>query len=267
MVRTSYRVLTVLSMFLCSLTIALPTATLAQERVTPRGTLKVVDLLHVASSIASNYGEALVALGHDGKYGPLLAESWKWVNERTIEFKLRRGVTFHNGEKFNSEVVKINWEAYKALQAPGWGFLTIPDETPLEIPDEHTVRFTFPEPDGIAIAKFGGFILTAPEFFGKHKFSEGNWGYLPELGPWGTGPFQLVEGGAAFGSLGDRAVIEAYNKYWDPQYPKVKTVIFENTLMKDVEETTRLCRETEGTIDIVTYIRALDTPGSAERHI
>jgi len=259
MVRIKHLVLTLSALFFWSLTLALPSATLAEERVTPRGTLKVVDLLWVAGSIASNYGETLMSLGHDGKHEPLLAESWKWVDERTIEFKLRRGVTFHNGEKFNSDVVKINWEAYKALQAPGWGFLTIPDETALEILDEYTVRFTFPEPDGIALAKFGGFILTAPEFFGKHKFSEGNWGYLPEPGPWGTGPFQLVEGGAAFGSLGDRAVLEAYDKYWDPRYPKVKTVIFENTLMKDVEETTRLCRETEGTIDIVTYIRAMDT--------
>jgi peptide/nickel transport system substrate-binding protein len=69
----------------------------------------------------------------------------------------------------------------------------------------------------------------------------------------------LVEGGASWRTLGDRAVLEAYDKYWDPRYPKVKTVIFENTLMKDVEETTRLCRETEGKVDIVSFIRPLDT--------
>ena len=259
MVWTTYRVLTVLALFLCSLTIVLPSATLAQERVTPRGTLKAVDLRDCPASILYNYGEGLVTTDKDNNFVPCLAESWKWIGERTMEFNLRRGVTFHNGEKFNAGAVKINWEAYKALDLPGWGFVTIPDETEFEIVDEYTVRFTFPEPDGIALVKFVHFYQMAPTFFSKHKFSNGSWGALPEPGPWGTGPFQLVEGGATWGTLGDRAKLEAYDKYWDPRYPKVKTLIFENSLMKDIEETTRLCRETEGSVDIVSFIRPLDT--------
>ena len=48
---------------------------------------------------------------------PCLAESWKWIDEQTIEFRLRRGVTFQDGEKFDAEAVKINWEAYKELRS------------------------------------------------------------------------------------------------------------------------------------------------------
>ena len=259
MVRIRYRVLTVLALFLCSVTIALPPATLAQEKNIPRGTLKVVDLLWGAPSIRSNYAECMVGLDNEGNFTPCLAERWKWINERTIEFRLRQGISFHNGEKFNAAAVRLNWEAYKALEAPGWGFLTIADETAFEIVDEYTVRFTFPEPDGMALAKFSAFVQVAPSFLGKYKFNEGYWGCLPEAGPWGTGPFQLVEGGATMEKLGTRVVLEAFDKYWDPRYPKVKTVIFENTLTKDVEETTGLCRETEGTVDIVSYIRPIDT--------
>jgi peptide/nickel transport system substrate-binding protein len=54
-------------------------------------------------------------------------------------------------------------------------------------------------------------------------------------------------------------MLEAYEGYWDRRYPKVKTVIFDSTLLKDVEEATRLCRETEGAVDIVSFIRPLDT--------
>jgi peptide/nickel transport system substrate-binding protein len=69
----------------------------------------------------------------------------------------------------------------------------------------------------------------------------------------------LLEGGIAPGKLSGRVVLEAYENYWDKRYPKVKTVIFDNTLLMDVEEAARLCRETEGAVDIVSFIRPLHT--------
>ncbi len=69
----------------------------------------------------------------------------------------------------------------------------------------------------------------------------------------------MVEGSIAPGKLSDRVVLEAYEGYWDTRCPKVKTVIFDNTLIGDREEAMRLCRETEGAIDIVSFIRPLDT--------
>ena len=259
MVRMKYLPLTILPLFFLSLTFALPSASFAQKKTTPRGTLRVVDLWNLTGSMRANYAEGLVALDKDNNFVPCLAESWKWINERTIEFKLRQGVSFHNGEKFNAEAVKINWEAYKALSVPYYPFLTIANSTVFEIVDQYTVRFAFLEPDGLALSKFGMFVQMAPGFLGEHKFPERNWGRLSEAGPWGTGPFQLVEGGASFGKLSDRVVLEAYENYWDLRYPKVKTVIFDNTLLKDVEEAMRLCRETEGSVDIVSFIRPLDT--------
>ncbi len=66
------------------------------------------------------------------------------------------------------------------------------------------------------------FYQIAPAFFAKHKMPERSWGYLPIAGPWGTGPFKLVEGSSLFARPSDRPVLEAYNRYWDPRYPKVK---------------------------------------------
>ena len=36
---------------------------------------------------------------------PLLAESYKWVDDTTLEFTLRQGVTWHNGDKFTADDV------------------------------------------------------------------------------------------------------------------------------------------------------------------
>jgi peptide/nickel transport system substrate-binding protein len=233
----------------------MPSASLEEENK-PRGRLKVVGFMELWTSIRGNYAEGLVTLDKDNNFVPCLAESWRWTDERTIEFKLRRGVTFQDGAKFDAGSVRVNWEAYKALGNPnGLAFLNIPDETVLEIVDDYTARFTLPEPNGLALVKFVRFVQASPAFLGGRKFREANWGQFDEPGPWGTGPFEWVEGGYRAGKY----VLEAYEGYWDKRYPKVKTLIFDTKLLKDRDEATRLCRETEGAVDIVSFIRPLDT--------
>ena len=86
---------------------------------------------------------------------PRLATAWRWLDDRTIEMTLRQGVTFHNGEVFDAEIVKLNWEENLRLRQPHrsgdyWNFKP---GSRLEIIDPYTVRFVFPEPDGGALAR------------------------------------------------------------------------------------------------------------------
>ena len=92
MLRRVFFVLAILAFIQFSLGIALSTPSLAQEwaiRGKPRGTLRVVDLFIPSASIVSNYAEGLVTLGKDNNWVLCLAEDWRWINDRTIEFKLR----------------------------------------------------------------------------------------------------------------------------------------------------------------------------------
>ena len=243
-----------------------PPASIAEDqvtRVTPRGTLRVVDSWSSQDSYFSNYAEGLVILNKDNKYVPGLAESWKWIDDKTIEFKLRRGVLFHNGESFNAEVVKINWEAFKKIKMPWFPFLAMSQKTKFEIIDDYTVRFSFPETDGMALVKFGMFVQIAPAFFGDHEFHDWGWGRLTEAGPWGTGPFQIVEKRISKEGV-HNFVLKAFKNYWDSRYPKVETIVFDSTLENDIEEATRYCGEKEGEVDIVSFIRPIDTLKIAE---
>ncbi|OLP37073.1 Glutathione-binding protein GsiB, partial [Symbiodinium microadriaticum] len=40
-----------------------------------------------------------------GEYEGNLATSWQWVDDTTLEMKLREGVKFHNGEEFDADDV------------------------------------------------------------------------------------------------------------------------------------------------------------------
>jgi peptide/nickel transport system substrate-binding protein len=121
-----------------------------------------------------------------------------------------------------------------------------------------------PEPDGLALVKFLWFFQIAPSYFNEHRFPERQWGYLSEAGPYGTGPFKLVEGVSLLGKPSERQVLEAYENYWDTRFPKLRRIVFENGLARNREEAMRLCREEEERVDLVDFIRPLDTLKIAE---
>ena len=232
-----------------------------------QGTLRVVDLHSPGGSVASNCAEGLVNVDKDNRLVPCLAQDWRWVDDRTIDFKLREDVRFHNGEKFNAETVKLNWQEYKKMEIPRPARFLVPQNgTDCRIIDDYIIRFTFPEPDGLTFVKFRWFLQIAPAFFKENEFPEKNWGYFPLAGPWGTGPFRFVEGKFHFAKPSEYMVLKAFERYWDRGYPKVENVIFDNTLITNKPKAMHLCAEQEGDVDIVTHIRPLDTLKIAESH-
>ena len=63
----------------------------------------------------------------DGNYKPMLAQSWKRIDPRTWEFKLRRGIKFHDGSAFDATMSSIPSTgrvsygfAQPAIASAGW---------------------------------------------------------------------------------------------------------------------------------------------------
>ncbi len=53
------------------------------------------------------------------KYEPLIASSWKWVDNLTLEFVIRDGIKFHNGEDLTAEDVDLQLDIQSRERCEG----------------------------------------------------------------------------------------------------------------------------------------------------
>ncbi|MBL8474327.1 MAG: ABC transporter substrate-binding protein [Rhodocyclaceae bacterium] len=98
---------------------------------------------------AAHLFDALVHVDPDGKLVPGLAVSWQAVDATTWEFKLRRGVKFHDGSDFTAEDVMFSLERpAKVVNSPGPFTSYTRQIASRQIVDPYTVRLKTPAPYG-----------------------------------------------------------------------------------------------------------------------
>ena len=154
------------------------TMSVGEQRPTPRGELRIVDKSPANwQYITLNTFEHLVEFSKDGTLVPRLATGWRWLDDRTLEMTLRQGVTFHNGEVFDAEIVKLNWDENVRLKQPfRFGrFMNFKPGSRLEIRDAHTVQFRFPEPDGAALVRLSILHMGNRQFYTELGWGEEHW--------------------------------------------------------------------------------------------
>ncbi len=180
--------------------------------------------------------DALVRPLPGQKMGASLAESWTESPDGLVyEFRLRRGLKFHNGDPVSADDVKFSFERYKGAGAKE--FQTRVRQ--VEIVDPHTVRFHLKEiwPDFMT---FYGTTATAAGIVVPRK-------YLTQVGedgfrkhPIGAGPYKFVSH-----TPGVEVVLEASTTHWR-RVPNIKRLV-----MKSVPEgTTRVAMLKKGEADI-----------------
>jgi peptide/nickel transport system substrate-binding protein len=77
-------------------------------------------------------------------------------------------------------------------------------------------------------------------------------------GPWGTGPYKLVDGFSFPDKRADRVVLEANPAYWDTtRLPRLQRIIFDNTLAQ--RDAVELVKTGEGRVDLVSELSPLET--------
>ena len=82
-------------------------------------------------------------------------------------------------------------------------------------------------------------------------------------GPWGTGPYKLVEGFSLPDKRTDQVILEANLEYWDKtRLPRLQRIIFDNTLAQ--HDAVELVKTGEGRVDLVSELSPLETLRVAE---
>ncbi|HVZ45130.1 MAG TPA: peptide ABC transporter substrate-binding protein [Ramlibacter sp.] len=112
---------------------------------------------------------------------------------RSVTWKLKRGVVFHDGHPFTADDVVFNWE-YARDPATASTQISVYQQIQVDKLDSHTVRFTFERPTPFwADAFVGGGAGVLP----KHLFAAYKGAKSQEAPhnhkPVGTGPYRFVD--------------------------------------------------------------------------
>ncbi len=207
---------------------------LAPPQITPFGILYA---LH----------DALVRAYPGTKMGPALAESWNESEDGlTYEFKLRPGLTFHNGDPLTTEDVKFSFDRYK-----GAGATVLKEKVKqVEIVDPRVIRFHLNEvwPDFMT---FYGSTASAVGLVVPKKYIEkvGEKGFTAH--PIGAGPYKFVSS-----QPGIEVVFEAFDHFWR-HVPYVKTIVMRSVPDGD----TRALMVKTGEADIAIALQGVAAQG------
>ena len=167
---------------------------------------------------------------------PCLAESWtESADGLSVEFKLREGLNFHNGDPFTAEDVKFSFERYKGASAN----LFREKVNSIEVVGPHRVRFHFTEPWPDFLSYYGTPATGAAWIVPKNYVERvGDDGFKKH--PIGLGPYKFVGFQA-----GTDLIVEANEPYWR-KTPTIKRLIFKGI----PDRSTRLAMVKTGEADI-----------------
>ncbi|WP_411351686.1 ABC transporter substrate-binding protein [Leisingera aquaemixtae] len=158
----------------------------------------------IDSVVYTNIFEGLTRFMGDGSVVPGLAESWEISEDGTVyTFKLRQGVTFHDGSAMDAEDVKFSLDRARAEDSTNAQKALFDGIASVEAVDPQTVRITLEAPNGSLLFNlaWGDAVIVAPESIEGIKTN-----------PVGTGAYTFQEW-----VQGDRITLARNPDYWGEQ--------------------------------------------------
>jgi peptide/nickel transport system substrate-binding protein len=154
-------------------------------------------------TVIRNIFDGLVTRTNDNQVVLELAKDYRWIDGKTIEFDLKPGVQFHNGEDLTAEDVVFTFERILSqdVGAQRRGF--VQEVGSVEAVDDWTVRFHLESPWPVFLQ-----MLVHNQIVPKD--------YLTRVGdaefarkPIGSGPFKFVGG-----NLDEQVVLDRFDDYY-----------------------------------------------------
>lgn len=165
-----------------------------------------------ALMITEHIYNTLISLDDNGKLIPELAESWKIKTPTEIEFKLRKGIKFHNGNEFKANDVVYSFNRMK--NSPGSG-IAVDNLENVTANDDYTVTMTLKKPSSPFVASLASPLLAIMD----EEYSLANEDKIG-IAPNGTGPFSFVDW-----KDGERIILKGNSQYFGTK-PKIDNLTF-----------------------------------------
>ena len=175
---------------------------------------------------------------------PQLATSYQWsADHKVLTLKLRSGVTFHDGQKFDAAAVKFNIERHKNLAGSNRRGELLPVSS-VDVVDPLTVKLNLAAPFApllTVLADRAG-MMVSPKAAQENPT---NFGAKPVC----SGPFEVVERVAQ-----DRIVLKRFASYWNKDAIHFDKVIYQPI----VDSTVRLANLKSGQLDFIERVASSD---------
>ncbi|GHD51953.1 peptide ABC transporter substrate-binding protein [Thalassobaculum fulvum] len=188
--------------------------------------------------------DKLVDIDPDLNFVPQLATAWEWSDGgKTLTMKLRDGVTFHDGEKFDAAAVKANIERSKTLPESRRKSEVKSIDT-VDVVDPLTVRFNLKAPDATLLATLSD---RAGMMVSPKAAAEAGAGLGAKLVC--SGPFKFVERVQQ-----DRIVLEKFPAHWN-----AANIHFDQVIYRTIPDSTvRLANLQAGDLDMLERLSPPD---------
>ncbi len=150
-----------------------------------------------------------------GKVIPHIATSWKQIDERTWEFKMRGDVTFHNGNKLTAEAVRFSIEDRVLNAKPKSPRVSnFKWARKVEVIDDTTFRIISHEPYPLVLEQLNTLFLMDPKSTVEKGFE-----YV-QGHAMGTGPYKFVSW-----DKGSKITMVRNENYWMKGVPAIKNIV------------------------------------------
>ena len=196
------------------------------------------------NNVASHLYGYLVERNEKSQPQPSLATEWKAIDPTTWEFKLRRGVKFHDGSDFTAADVVASIERVpKVPNSPSPFTAYTKQIQKIEVVDPHTIRFKTALPYPLMPSDMSQVAIISRQFANAttEDFNSGRAAI-------GTGPFKLVRF-----AKGDRLEFARNDAWWGGKTPWEKV-----TLRILTQDAARVAALLAGDVQVIEAVPTAD---------
>lgn len=183
-----------------------------------------------------------------------LAESWKRMDDRTVRFTLRKGVTFHSGNPMTSK--DVSWTFDRLKDSPDFKGIFEPFDS-VKIVDDHTFDLVTKEPYPLVLHTATYIFPMDSKFYSGNDAKGQSKGKLVKHADTyasthasGTGPYVVSSR-----EQGVKVVFDRFSSYWDKSS---KGNVDKIVLTPIKEAPTRVAALLSGDVDFIAPVPPTD---------